>query len=277
MDKWRIDELYDATILRASRMLAVFCAAFDKYIVDGIFTELTSQTIKASSFLFTRIQNGLVHAYGATMALGLLAIAFHFVVPHAKPLVDGSPMGHKVQLDASKGLAYQYRWDFEGDGRYDTEWSDDAKTDHEYADEDFRRFAVVFESAGFGVQPETIVVTNGKHLELSTSDLGSGWQTSSDTTPPTIVADEHGVVVTPKGARVRKDTILESPTASVHVGIGEHISIGDARLSVTGFIRPRVQVRNAFGMERVGRLELTVPPVAPRVTAEVAALGGGTP
>jgi NADH-quinone oxidoreductase subunit L len=275
MDRWRVDELYDATILRLSRTLALFCAAFDKYIVDGIFTELTTQTLTVSSFVFTRLQSGLVHAYGAVMAIGLLAISFHFVVPHAIPSLVGEPVGHKVQFEAGKGLAYEYRWDFEGDGIYDTDWSTDATTEHEYVDTNFGRFAVVFESASFGVQPETAIVAPGKHLELSKGDLGPTWQLGEDSTTPVVVADAHGVVVHPKGARVRKNGTLQAPEAEVHVGIGEHITVGDARLSVTGSIRPRLQVRNAFGMQREGRIYLVVPAVTPRVTAEVAALAGG--
>jgi NADH-quinone oxidoreductase subunit L len=277
MDKWRIDELYDATILRASRMLAVFCAAFDKYIVDGIFTELTSQTIKAASFVFTRMQNGLVHAYGAVMAVGLLAMAFHAVVPHPKVRVIGEQTGRKVQLEASNGLSYEFRWDYDGDGTFDTDWSTEPKVEHEYAEADFKRFAVVFESASFGARPETIVLTPGKSLELSKGDLGASWQLDKGGATPVVVADEHGVIVHPKGARVRKDGALQAAESDVHVGIGEHVSIGEARLSVTGFMRPRLQVRNAFGMSRVGRVNVVVPPVAPRMTAEVAALGGGAP
>jgi hypothetical protein len=91
------------------------------------------------------------------------------------------------------------------------------------------------------------------------------------------VADAHGVVLRAKGARVRKDGALQAPETEVHVGVGEHVTIGDARLSVTGFVRPRLQVRNAFGMLRVGKMNLVVPQVAPRVIGEVATLAGDAP
>jgi len=277
MDKWRVDEFYDATILAASRQLARISAGFDKYVVDGLLTEVTMQTVNAASYLFTRMQNGLVHAYGAVMACGLLAITFHFLVPHPRPSVVGEPSGMKVQLEASKGLAYEYRWDFDNDGTFDTDWSPDSKTEHDFSDADFRRFAVVFESASYDVRPKTFVVAPGKTLRISTGDLGASWQNDTSGSAPLIVADEQGLVVHPNGARVRKEGGLEPPDAEVHVARGEHVSIGEARLSVTGFMKSRVQVRNAFGMQRASSVDLVLPPVAPRATGQVAALMGVSP
>jgi hypothetical protein len=274
MDKWRVDEFYDHTILAFSRFLGRFCAGFDKHVVDGVFTELTSQTIRASSYVFTRMQNGLVHAYGTVMAVGLLAIAFHFIVPHPKPVVAGDQKGLTVELEASKGLSYQYRWDFDGDGTFDTEWAAQPKATHQYAERDFKRFAVVLEGASYGARPETIVIASGQALKLSESDLGPNWQNAKDGTLPSVIVDPHGLVLKPNGARVRKDGAIQLADADVHVGVGEHIQVGDARLSLTGFVEPRLQVRNAFGMQRVGQLELVVPAVAPRITAQVAALNG---
>jgi hypothetical protein len=292
MDKWRVDELYDATILAASRGLARLCAAFDKYIVDGLLTEVTSQVIKGSSYVFTRAQTGLVHAYGAVMAVGMLALAFHFVVPHGAPQVVGEPSGMKVELEASKGLAYEYRWDFDGDGQFDTAWSPRASADHEFNDTEFHRFALVFEGASYGARPRTLVVTPGQHLnvskggllpsfsrdKLNTDEFGEGWQTEKSDQPPTITADERGIVIKPNGARVRKEGTVQGADTEVRVLRGEHVMLGDARLSVSGYAKPRVQVRNAFGMERVQSVAVVVPKVAPRFTAQVAAAApGGMP
>ncbi|HVU80513.1 MAG TPA: hypothetical protein VHD89_00745, partial [Rhodanobacteraceae bacterium] len=245
----------------------------------------TSQTIKGSSYLFTRAQTGLVHAYGAVMAVGVLALAFHFVVPHGSPQVVGEPSGMKVELEASKGLAYEYRWDFDGDGEFDTGWSSQPTVDHEFNDAEFHRFALVFEGASYGARPRTLVIAPGQQLKVSkggilpslshdhlnTDDFGEGWQTEKSDQPPTITADEHGIVIKPNGTRVRKEGAVQMGDAEVHVARGEHVMLGDARLSVSGYAKPRVQVRNAFGMERVQSVAVVVPKVAPRFTAQVAA------
>jgi NADH-quinone oxidoreductase subunit L len=290
MDKWRVDELYDATILAGSRGLAVLCAGFDKHIVDGILTRLSSQTVALLSFVFTRFQNGLVHAYGAVMAVGLFFVTFHFVVPHADPAVVGNPTGLNVELAANQGMGYEYRWDFDADGQFDTGWSSDPKAEHVFNDADIVRFAVVFEGAGYGARPRTMVVAPKDEIavssgavarmvtrgELSVDEFGDSWHLGQgdDKVPPTIRADEHGLVIKPHSARVRKGGSLQAADAEVHVSRGEHVSLGEARLSVSGYVKPRVQVRNAFGMERTESVGVVVPKVPPRIIAEVAAVQG---
>jgi NADH-quinone oxidoreductase subunit L len=288
LDKWRVDELYDATVLGGSRGLARLCANFDKYVVDGILTQLSSQAVAGISFLFTRFQSGLVHAYGAVMAVGLFFVAFHFVVPHADPEVVGDPTGLSVELAANQGLGYEYRWDFDADGEFDTAWTRDAKTEHAFNDADIVRFAVVFEGAGYGARARTMVLAPKQDIsvssgpltrfvtrgELSLDELGETWRAGDSSAPPSIKADEHGLVIKPHGARVRKAGVTQPADAEIHVARGEHVSIGEARLSVSGYVKPRVQVRNAFGMERTESVGVVVPKVPPRITAEIARVQG---
>jgi NADH-quinone oxidoreductase subunit L len=278
MDKWRFDELYDVTILGLSRALARFLAAYDKYVVDGILSELTAQVIKASSFLFTRVQNGMVHAYGASMAVGLLAITFYFMVPHAKPELASESIGLKASLTAEHGRAYEYRWDFDGDGRYDTEWGKLPDVEHEYANADIRELAIVFEAAsvvGRREPPEVQGLRLGKSLKLQAGRLGDTWALEADAKPPRVVAEKGGVMIEPNGARVRKNGKLQR--TPFKLSRGEYANIGEARLTVTGLVRPRMLVRNAFGMERVHSLELELPKIGPRVQAQVATKIGSAP
>ncbi len=276
MAKWRIDELYDATILAGSRMLGVVASKFDMYVVDGLLTDLTSNCLKLSSYLFTRVQNGLVHAYGAVMAVGLLAVGAFFVVPHARPAVVGKPDGLTVSFEASRGLAYEYRWDFDGDGKYDTEWDFSPGAKHTFTKAELQRgYVAVLEGAGYGARAEHLRLSPGDKRELCEQDLGPSWQSADDSTLPIIAADGTGIVVQPNGARVRRvrkdgqDGQAQAPSAKVHVGRGEHVTIGDARLSVTGLVRPRLLVRNAFGLSRTRLLKLMLPEVEERVHAAV--------
>lgn len=279
MDKWRVDELYDATILAASRLLARFLAAYDKYVVDGILTEVTSQTVKAASYLFTRLQNGLVHAYGTAMAVGLLAVTFYFMVPHSKPQLSSESSGYTAKLTANKGLAYQYRWDFDGDGKFDTEWGSEPAAEHEYSPNDIHTYAVVFEPAapngrlGGTSELQRIKLEPGKSLKLSPDQLGPGWERNAAAGLPGILAEEDAVLIEANGARVRKGTELVK--TNVRVKRGESVTIGDARVTVTGLVRSRLAIRNAFGLERVRTLELPLPKVEPRVQARVAGLAAG--
>jgi hypothetical protein len=112
--------------------------------------------------------------------------------------------------------------------------------------------------------------------KLNTDEFGEGWQTEKSDRPPTISADERGIVIKPNGARVRKEGAVQLGDAEVRVTRGEHVMLGDARLSVSGYAKPRVQVRNAFGMERVQSVAVVVPKVPPRFTAQVAAAMPGS-
>jgi NADH-quinone oxidoreductase subunit L len=292
MDKWRVDEFYDATILAASRGIAWLCSRFDQYIVDGLLTQVTTQAVQAISFALTRMQTGLVHTYGAVMAVGLLAIVFHFIVPHVDPTIVGEPTGMRVvSLAANPGLAYEYRWDFDGNGVFDTEWSKQSNAEHLFADHELQEFAVVFEGATYASQARTFFVKPNERLEvssgalsnmvgrgaLSTSEFGESWQEPTNAGAPTITADEHGIVIRPHGARVRKDGQLALADSDVHVARGEHVTLGEARLSVSGVARPRVSVRNVFGLEREETVAVVVPKVSPRITAQVAVARGVTP
>jgi hypothetical protein len=281
MDKWRVDELYDATILAASRLLARFLAAYDKYVVDGILSEVTSQTIKAASYLFTRLQNGLVHAYGTAMAVGLLGVTFYFMVPHAKPKLEDASSGYTAKLTANKGFAYEYRWDFDGDGKFDTVWGPDPSAEHEFSPNDIHAYAVLFEPASpsgrIGAKPDPVrlELRPGKSLKLSPEQLGPSWERTSEGGLPRIVAEGDAVMIEPNGARVRKGS--EIVKSSVRLKRGEYVTIGDARLTVTGLVQTRLAVRNAFGMELVRTLELPLPKIEPRVAARVAGLTGVRP
>jgi NADH-quinone oxidoreductase subunit L len=270
MDKWRVDGLYEHTILAFSRFLGTLSSNFDKFIVDGILTNLTSGFVVLCSGLFTRLQTGLVHTYGAVMAAGTLAVVFFFIMPHPHPSVVGEPAGLSVNFEADKGLAYEYRWDFDGDGKYDTEWQPTAAASHTYRDDELRGgFVALLEGADYGTSTRSHHLMAGEKLELSLSDLGEWQADAKNKQPPTVVADKDGLVVHPNGAIVRKGQALQASNAAVHVGRGEHVSIGGARLSVAGSVRPRLAVRNAFGMERARSMRLSLPLIEDRLHAEV--------
>ncbi len=278
MDKWRVDELYEVTILGFSRFLAWFAAGFDKYVVDGLITEVTSQLVMVCSFITTRFQNGLIHSYGAIMAAGTLALTFYVVAPHPRPSM-ADPEGLKVKFDAEHGLAYTYRWDFDGDGKFDTEWSEDAAAQHQYADAELKRGVVaVFEGAAYGRSAELSELKPGERLHVSKRDLGPAWQVDAkDDSLPSIVADATGVLIQPNGARVMLGTTLQPGNVKMHLALGEHATIGDARLSVTGVVHPRLSVRNAFGQEGARSFDLVLPKVESRIVAAVAGVPGVAP
>ncbi len=116
LDKWRVDELYDATAIAAVDSLAETSAAFDKSIVDGIIARLTSLVVAASGTILRAFQNGVVHVYAATMVVGLAATGWFFAVPHANATVVDAGNDDYV-VTAAPGVGYAYRWDANSDGK----------------------------------------------------------------------------------------------------------------------------------------------------------------
>ncbi len=105
MDKWRIDELYAFLIVRPLRAISVFGGRIDKTFVDGIITGATSNGVKLMSWLSTRIQVGVVHAYGTAMVAGFALVAWWFVYPHADLRAEAE--GESATFVAGRGLGYE--------------------------------------------------------------------------------------------------------------------------------------------------------------------------
>ena len=106
VNKYGVDELYDATIVKGtwasaralfrfdasfidgflvmgSRNLTVLSAYisgfFDNYVVDGL-VNLVAWVLEAGSKFFRRLQTGLVSQYALVMAVGMFVLVFFYVV-----------------------------------------------------------------------------------------------------------------------------------------------------------------------------------------------------
>jgi len=116
LDKWRIDELYDGTVIAAVESLAETAAAVDKSLIDGVLARFTSLVVAASGTVLRAFQNGVVHVYAAMMVVGLAFTGWFFAVPHAGATV--AEAGNDDYLvTAAPGVGYAYRWDADGEGK----------------------------------------------------------------------------------------------------------------------------------------------------------------
>jgi NADH-quinone oxidoreductase subunit L len=118
LDKWRVDELYDVTVIAMVDSLAETSAAFDRTIVDGVLARMTALIVTAAGTVLRVFQNGVVHMYAATMVVGLAAMTWFFAVPHANATVVGAGNDDYV-VTAAPGVGYGYQWDADGDGKPD--------------------------------------------------------------------------------------------------------------------------------------------------------------
>jgi NADH-quinone oxidoreductase subunit L len=78
-DKWRVDELYDATVVRLVFACAAFGARFfDPAIVDGIVNG-TGSVVRGLSDRWRRLQTGNLQHYALSFVVGALALLGYWV------------------------------------------------------------------------------------------------------------------------------------------------------------------------------------------------------
>jgi NADH-quinone oxidoreductase subunit L len=109
LDKWRIDELYGATVLNGVDALGDTAASVDQSVVDGILARLTALLVAAFGTILRALQTGVVHVYAAVMVVGVTAMGWFFVVPHADATVTQTDAG-SFEIAAAPGPGYTYRW-----------------------------------------------------------------------------------------------------------------------------------------------------------------------
>ncbi len=126
VDKWRVDEFYNATIIATTEALATMANAFDKWVVDGILAKLTALIVAGLGSFLRAFQNGVVNTYAAFMVVGGAALGWFMIVPHPEVVITAE--GAAQMVEATTGPGYTYRWDADGDGLIDDEqFSDRSK------------------------------------------------------------------------------------------------------------------------------------------------------
>jgi len=121
-DKWRIDELYEETVIGAVDSLAEFGAWADKWIVDGIIAKLSSFIVRGTGSLLRQLQTGRIQAYAAVMVIGLGSVGWFLVAPHANAEVVANHADGAYSVNATPGLGYSYLWTL--DGKADKDFGD---------------------------------------------------------------------------------------------------------------------------------------------------------
>jgi NADH-quinone oxidoreductase subunit L len=115
-DKWRIDELYDATVVGMVDALADIFTMADKWIIDGILARLSAAFIAFCGTVLRAFQTGRVQAYSASMVIGLAGLGWFLVRPHATVTIEDKAFKQTGQLTltAAPGLGYRYHWQVQG-------------------------------------------------------------------------------------------------------------------------------------------------------------------
>lgn len=247
MDKWRVDELYEAVVLRPIHFFGYALAGIDKAFVDGLLARATALVTSLAGRATARMQTGMLYTYGAITVVGLAALSWWFLLPHA--VLTATADGQEVRYEVGPGLGYQYRWDTNGDGEFDTPWSGDTTSiTHrvEPGDAVGATLIVVRESSVKKSAREFHVRPN-EWLSLDGSDFRGSWARSENAERPMTVTFRHGkLVVRPGDAALQRGG--EMPTEEFTLELGERVSVGNvAMLEVAVRARAVVEVRGPFG------------------------------
>jgi NADH-quinone oxidoreductase subunit L len=266
MDKWRVDELYDLIIVRPLTWTAKLSGNVDRIVVDGL-TKVASTAAWGAGFVFTRLQNGVVHAYGAATVLGLLAITLWALYPHAH--VDVATKGDAAHLVAGAGMGYEYRWDFNSDGEFDTEWATTREATHAYDLDDMRGVELVLvESTVLGLGKYHVRLGEGDGATLSTRHLGAGWQANPHSSQAPRVSFREGKLFIRPGASALQINGTAVEGDEIPVAPGAVLQFGQyAKMRVDAVVETTLSVRSVFGNVANTRKELVIQPRAGQARA----------
>jgi NADH-quinone oxidoreductase subunit L len=157
LDKWRIDELYDVTIVSAVDALADTSAAFDQNIVDGIIAKLTGFIVSIAGSILRAFQTGVIHVYAAFMAIGLAWFGWFFVAPHPAISIHPGKEAGDYMVTAAPGMGYQYRWDTHGTGQFDSDKMSDLAVVKVHVNEGATQTVLLEATSAFGLHRSTSV------------------------------------------------------------------------------------------------------------------------
>jgi NADH-quinone oxidoreductase subunit L len=249
-DKWRVDELYAATIIRPIKKVATVAGAADMTFVDAIMTRLPSLNIKEAGRFFSKLQTGVVQMYAAVMVVGLIGVLAWFWTPHSR--IEAAFEGTSVALTTPEGLGYEYRWDANSDGEFETPWDRSPGTTYEYGSDDVRGVAVFLTNVNSGVERKLRVTEAWRPLPIE-----------SVVPPAERTPRDLGFEVRLDGEDllVRKPQPGADPLAAheVRLQMGKPGRVGVARLIARPLVEATVEVRNAFGNMRRATKGIALP------------------
>ncbi len=252
LDKWRVDELYDAVLIRPIKQVATLVGRADFTFVDALLTRLPSFNARELGRFVSGLQNGVVQTYGMVLVIGVVSVMAMFWTPRAH--VEGALEGDTLQLVAAPGLGYQYRWDADSDGEFESSWSTNRIYAPTYGPEDVREVVLYVRSRRTGAARHYSLTDQWTVLHFDRLD--PGWRRIPSSLP--IAARLHGgkVLLRLNGARVFGQT--DSPeVVKLHMGRGTGIE--NLLMVPRAKVQATVEVRNAFGNVSTASREMTLP------------------
>ncbi len=249
-DKWRVDELYAATIVNPIKKVATVAGHADMTFVDALMTRWPSFKVRETGRILARLQNGVVQMYGAVMVVGVVAVLAWFWTPHSR--IEAGFEGTNVELTTPQGLGYEYRWDANSDGEFETEWDEAAATTFDYRYDDIRGVAVFLVNVRSGIEQRIDVTDEWRPLPIE-SVVSVEFLSPRDTGFE-VRLDGRDLLFRKPDGRTKL-----SGSKEIRLPLGKDGRLGPARVFSRPLVEATVEVRNAFGNTRRATKEIALP------------------
>jgi hypothetical protein len=188
--------------------------------------------------------------YGAVMVVGVVAVLAWFWTPHSH--IEAAFEGTQVELTTPEGLGYEYRWDANSDGEFETQWEGAPGTTFEYDHDDLRGVAVFLSNVNSGVI-RRIEVTEGWMLLPIESVIPAELLSPRDTGFE-VRLDGETLLFRKPHAKTKL-----SGSKEIRLPMGKDGRLGPARVVSRPLVEATVEVRNAFGNVQRASKEIALP------------------
>ena len=249
-DKWRVDELYAATIVNPIKKVATVAGRADMTFVDALMTKLPSFNVRQAGHVLSRLQNGVVQVYGAVMVVGVVAVLAWFWTPHSR--IEVAFEGTRVELTTPQGLGYEYRWDANSDGEFETQWERAPGTTFEYGHDDMRGIAVFLSNVHSGIE-QRIDATEA-WMPLPIESVVAAEFLSPRDTGFEVRVDGEALLFRKAHPKTKLSGMKE-----IRLPMGKDGRLGPARVFSRPLVEATVEVSNAFGNTRRATKEIELP------------------
>ena len=140
LDKYRIDELYFALIVHPLRWFGMLLwKGVDVFFIDMVGVNGSGWVVRTVGTMARRVQNGNLQRYLVVLISGVAIVVFFCTLPPDRITITpikGAQVDQLLTFDASpvrtSKRKLNFRWDFDGDGKWDTQWNENAVAKHPY-------------------------------------------------------------------------------------------------------------------------------------------------
>ena len=252
LSQCRVDALYERVLLNPIKKIAVYIGQIDITVVDTLLTRIPSFKVRQFGKLFAKAQNGVVHTYAMVLTLGVVVVLIWFWNPHAR--VEASAVGPLIELSSPAGIGYQYRWDANSNGRFESDWRSAPSFRYRYTKRDIKGAVVYMTNNRTRVADELLL--NDVWQEIPLDSVDSSLSRDKALVLPQIRLKGDTVLVRAQGAQALS---MFGQDGVFPIDYAHDYRLGSVQINARPVVEARVEVKNVFGNTKAVVREFSLP------------------